>query len=83
MINEKPSVFESSNDRGVERVESTKNGLYAFFMESTSIDYQMERKCDLRRIGDLLDSKSYGIGMPLSMFILSQITLKTTCSLNL
>lgn len=78
MINEKPSVFEESNAKGVERVLSTKNSLYAFFMESTGIDYEMERKCDLRRIGDLLDSKSYGIGMPLSMFLL-QITLKNQC----
>lgn len=80
MINEKPSVFEESNAKGVERVLSTKNSLYAFFMESTGIDYEMERKCDLRRIGDLLDSKSYGIGMPLSMFL---ITLKTNVLLNL
>lgn len=78
MINEKPSVFEESNAKGVERVLSTKNSLYAFFMESTGIDYEMERKCDLRRIGDLLDSKSYGIGMPLSMFLL-QITLENQC----
>ncbi|XP_066261896.1 glutamate receptor ionotropic, kainate 2-like [Euwallacea similis] len=66
MINEKPSVFEDSNVKGVERVMSTKNELYAFFIESTGIDYELERKCDLRRIGDLLDSKSYGIGMPLN-----------------
>ncbi|XP_066261902.1 glutamate receptor ionotropic, kainate 2-like [Euwallacea similis] len=66
MINEKPSLFEDSNMNGVERVLSTKNGLYAFFMESTGIDYEMKRKCDLRRIGDLLDSKTYAIGMPLN-----------------
>ncbi|KAL1491677.1 hypothetical protein ABEB36_012237 [Hypothenemus hampei] len=66
MINERPSVFEGSNSDGVERVESTKNGLYAFFMESTTIDFEMRRRCNLRRIGDLLDSKSYGIGMPLN-----------------
>ncbi|XP_076270271.1 glutamate receptor ionotropic, kainate 2-like [Rhynchophorus ferrugineus] len=65
MKNEK-SVFEKNNDKGVERVMSTKNGLYAFFMESTGIEYEMERKCELRRIGTLLDSKSYGIGMPLN-----------------
>ncbi|XP_050307213.1 glutamate receptor ionotropic, kainate 2-like [Anthonomus grandis grandis] len=65
MVNEKPSVFESDNIKGVERVESTKNGLYAYFMESTGIEYEMERRCKLRRIGNLLDSKSYGIGMPM------------------
>ncbi|CAG9768246.1 unnamed protein product [Ceutorhynchus assimilis] len=66
MINEKPSVFEESNLKGMERVQSTKNALYAFFMESTGIEYEMERKCELKRIGDLLDSKSYGIGMPMN-----------------
>ncbi|XP_030746456.1 glutamate receptor ionotropic, kainate 2-like [Sitophilus oryzae] len=60
------SVFEKNNDNGVERVLSTKNALYAFFMESTGIEFEMERRCELRRIGNLLDSKSYGIGMPLN-----------------
>lgn len=32
-------------------------------MESTSIEYTTERHCDLQQVGDLLDSKSYGIGM--------------------
>ncbi|ERL83745.1 hypothetical protein D910_00962 [Dendroctonus ponderosae] len=66
MKNEKPSVFVSGNLSGVDRVLSTKNALYAYFMESTGIEFEMERKCDLRRIGGLLDSKSYGIGMPLN-----------------
>nr|WJJ63361.1 glutamate receptor ionotropic 3 [Pachyrhinus yasumatsui] len=66
MINEKPSVFEDSNAKGVERIQSTKNELYAFFMESTGIEYELERKCDLKKIGNLLDSKSYGIGMPMN-----------------
>ena len=40
------------------------NGGYAFFMESTSIEYQVERNCDLSQIGGNLDSKSYGIALP-------------------
>ncbi|XP_026733767.1 glutamate receptor ionotropic, kainate 2-like isoform X2 [Trichoplusia ni] len=48
------------NDIGVQRAE---NQQYAFFMESTSIEYYKERHCDLLQIGMLLDSKSYGIGM--------------------
>lgn len=36
---------------------------YAFFMESTSLEYWKERHCDLLQVGGLLDSKSYGIGM--------------------
>ncbi|XP_073955278.1 glutamate receptor ionotropic, kainate 3-like [Choristoneura fumiferana] len=48
------------NDKGIERAE---NENYALFMESTSIEYYKERHCELMQIGDLLDSKSYGIGM--------------------
>ncbi|CAG9768245.1 unnamed protein product [Ceutorhynchus assimilis] len=65
MKNEKPSVFEKDNTAGVERVISTKYGLYAYIMESTGLEFEMERKCELRKIGGLLDSKSYGIGMPM------------------
>ncbi|XP_068617322.1 glutamate receptor ionotropic, kainate 2-like [Battus philenor] len=49
-----------TNDIGVAKSE---NETYAFFMESTSLEYYKERHCDLLQIGDLLDSKSYGIGM--------------------
>lgn len=65
MKNENPGVFEDSNDKGVERVLNTKKGLYAFFMESPQIEYELERHCGLKKIGQYLDSKSYGIGMPL------------------
>lgn len=37
-------------------------------MESASIEYTIRKECDLTRIGNLLDSKSYGIGMPMSGF---------------
>ncbi|XP_072932713.1 glutamate receptor ionotropic, kainate 3-like [Epargyreus clarus] len=50
----------SENDHGVALAENTT---YAFFMESTSIEYYKERHCDLLQVGGLLDSKSYGIGM--------------------
>ncbi|XP_050311076.1 glutamate receptor ionotropic, kainate 1-like isoform X2 [Anthonomus grandis grandis] len=65
MKNENPSVFEDSNDKGVERVKNTKHALYAFLMESAQIEYEMNRRCDLKKVGLYLDSKSYGIGMPL------------------
>ncbi|CAH2084754.1 unnamed protein product [Euphydryas editha] len=48
------------NDIGVNLAETKP---YAFFMESTSIEYTTQRHCDLIQIGGLLDSKSYGIGM--------------------
>ncbi|XP_045769829.1 glutamate receptor ionotropic, kainate 3-like isoform X1 [Maniola jurtina] len=50
----------SNNDIGVEK---TEKGNFAFFMESTSIEYTKERHCDLIQVGELLDSKNYGIGM--------------------
>jgi glutamate receptor, ionotropic, invertebrate len=68
MENEKPSVFVSANSKGVERVQKGK-GAYAFFMESTLIEYELHTKCDLTQIGGLLDSKSYGIAMPVSRFL--------------
>lgn len=61
----RPSVFPKNNQEGVERVQKGK-GRYAFFMESTSIEYEVERKCDLTQVGGLLDSKGYGIAMPVS-----------------
>ena len=38
--------------------------MYAFFMEAASIEYHIERYCDLRQLGGLLDSKGYGIALP-------------------
>ncbi|XP_014272498.1 glutamate receptor ionotropic, kainate 2 isoform X2 [Halyomorpha halys] len=58
-----PSVFTSDNDEGVERV-LRGNRAYAFFMESTTIEYQKEKHCSLMQVGGLLDSKGYGIAMP-------------------
>ena len=52
----------NSNSEGVAKVIQ-ENGAYAFFMESTSIEYQVERNCKLTQIGGLLDSKSYGVAM--------------------
>ncbi|KAL3227154.1 hypothetical protein MRX96_048813 [Rhipicephalus microplus] len=51
----------SSVTEGVERVE---RGGYAFLMESTSIEYVVRRRCQLKQIGGLLDSKGYGIATP-------------------
>ncbi|XP_050461364.1 glutamate receptor ionotropic, kainate 2 isoform X3 [Cataglyphis hispanica] len=63
MDSAKPTVFTSSNGEGVDRVIKGK-GSYAFLMESTSIEYVIERNCDLTQVGGLLDSKGYGIAMP-------------------
>lgn len=53
-------VLASSNEQGLNWV---KRGGYAYFMESTSIEYITERDCEVARVGDLLDSKGYGIAM--------------------
>ena len=53
-----PENFVSSYEDGKERVV---NGDYAFLMESTMIDYMVQRDCNLVQIGGLLDSKGYGI----------------------
>lgn len=53
-------VMTSSNEEGVERVEKEN---YAYLMESTSIEYIVERHCALAQVGQLLDDKGYGIAM--------------------
>lgn len=52
-------TYVKSNEEGKDRVEQ---GNFAFFMESTSIEYITERNCNLTQIGSPLDSKNYGIG---------------------
>lgn len=63
MESQRPTVFTASNNEGVERVIKGK-GNYAYLMESTTIEYVIERKCELTQIGGLLDNKGYGIAMP-------------------
>lgn len=62
MTTTRPSVFTKSNMEGVERVQRA-NGAYAYMMEATSIEFFTERKCDVMKIGGMLDSKGYGIAM--------------------
>lgn len=63
MESAKPSVYTGGNAEGVERVRK-EDGMYAYFMEAAAIEYNVERKCDLRQLGGLLDSKGYGIALP-------------------
>lgn len=67
MESTEPSVFVKDNKEGEERVAKSKR-LYAFFMESLSLEYIIERNCNLTQIGGLLDSKGYGIAMAVSMY---------------
>lgn len=54
MENRKPSVFTSTYGDGIARV---LEGDYAFLMESTMLDYVVQRNCNLTQIGGLLDTK--------------------------
>ena len=63
MESTKPTVFTTGNTEGIDRVKKG-NGNYAFLMESTTIEYVVERECDTTQIGGLLDSKGYGIALP-------------------
>lgn len=72
MVNN-PDVFVKSNQEGIERVQ---NESYAFLMESTSIDYTVQRDCRLTQIGGLLDNKGYGIGLPEGCFSVQTILKK-------
>uniref|UniRef100_A0A1B6DJB2 Glutamate receptor ionotropic, kainate 2 n=1 Tax=Clastoptera arizonana TaxID=38151 RepID=A0A1B6DJB2_9HEMI len=62
MENRKPPVFVSTYEEGIKRV---LEGNYAFLMESTMLDYTVQRDCNLTQIGGLLDSKGYGIATPM------------------
>ncbi|XP_023228291.1 glutamate receptor ionotropic, kainate 2-like [Centruroides sculpturatus] len=58
----RPSMFVSSYEEGVRRV---LEGNYAFLMESTMLDFMVQRDCNLTQVGGLLDSKGYGIATPM------------------
>ncbi|XP_017853493.1 glutamate receptor ionotropic, kainate 2 isoform X2 [Drosophila busckii] len=61
MDNKKPLAFTSTYEDGIRRVNQ---GNYAFLMESTMLDYIVQRDCNLTQIGGLLDTKGYGIATP-------------------
>lgn len=63
MENHEESVFVGTSEEGINRV---LKGNYAYLMESTMIDYTVQRKCELMQVGGLLDSKGYGIGTQIS-----------------
>ena len=65
-------VWSANNQEGQERVLNS-DGQYAFMMESTVVDYVVERQCELTQVGGLLDNKGYGIGLPPSKFSEEQV----------
>lgn len=80
MESSSPSVFTKNNDEGRDRVLNGKH-LYAFLMESSSLEYITERHCTLTQVGGLLDSKGYGIAMPKGTNI-KKTALKIKCYLH-
>ncbi|KAK3097411.1 hypothetical protein FSP39_009413 [Pinctada imbricata] len=54
-------LFVRSAQEGYNKV---LNEEYAYFAESPSIEYQIQRKCDLMQIGNWLNSIGYGIAFP-------------------
>ncbi|XP_043248643.1 glutamate receptor ionotropic, kainate 2 [Colletes gigas] len=61
MESKSKTVFVQSYEEGVKKVLESN---YAFLMESTMLDYAVQRDCNLTQIGGLLDSKGYGIATP-------------------
>ncbi|WAR07408.1 LOW QUALITY PROTEIN: GRIK2-like protein [Mya arenaria] len=50
-----------NSQEGINRVKTSD---YAFITESSTIDYQVQRNCELTQVGGLLDSKGYGLAFP-------------------
>lgn len=61
MKNQNPTVFVVNSNEGEDRV---LQGDYAYFAESTTVEYKVERNCELTQIGNWLNSVGYGIALP-------------------
>ncbi|XP_060035877.1 glutamate receptor ionotropic, kainate 4 isoform X2 [Erinaceus europaeus] len=72
MYSKQPSVFVKSTEEGIARV---LNSNYAFLLESTMNEYYRQRNCNLTQIGGLLDTKGYGIGMPVGSVFRDELDL--------
>nr|XP_046182967.1 glutamate receptor ionotropic, kainate 4-like isoform X2 [Oncorhynchus gorbuscha] len=66
------SVFVKSTEEGIDRVLKSN---YAYLLESTMNEYYRQRNCNLTQIGGVLDTKGYGIGMPLGSVYRDEIDL--------
>ncbi|XP_073831694.1 glutamate receptor ionotropic, kainate 2-like [Musca autumnalis] len=63
MQGSEPSVYTKDNNEGVERVLKN-NGSYMFLMETTSLEYNTERNCKLKMLGETFGEKHYAIAVP-------------------
>lgn len=66
-------VVMTDSNEGLRRVQAgdERGPPFAFLMESSMIEYNTRKHCDLMQVGPELDSKSYGFGLP-----------KGTCSIR-
>ncbi|XP_029165094.1 glutamate receptor ionotropic, kainate 2-like isoform X2 [Nylanderia fulva] len=60
MTENEAEVLPEFNDVAINKVKMEN---YAFLMESSSIEYTVERECNVTQVGGLLDEKGYGIAM--------------------
>lgn len=65
MVSMKPDAFTSSNKEGVNRVKLSR-GHYAYLLETTALQYYLNRNCELKQIGEPFNEKHYAIAVPLS-----------------
>lgn len=56
-----PEVYIYTIEDAIERV---RKGGYAYLAESSSIEYKVQRICDIYQVGTWLDNKGYGIATP-------------------
>ncbi|KAH9418863.1 hypothetical protein DERP_004189 [Dermatophagoides pteronyssinus] len=56
-----PEVYINKVTDAIERV---RKGGYAYLAESSTIEYLIQRRCDLIQVGNWLDNKGYGIATP-------------------
>jgi ABC-type amino acid transport substrate-binding protein len=61
-ILQKPSNLLTSTQEALSRVEWS-DGKFAFVMETTIADYEMQKNCNLTKIGPELHLRSYGLGL--------------------
>lgn len=61
-MQDNPDLMTDSNAQGLEMVKSDEYA-YAYLTESSSLEYLIERDCEVAQVGGLLDDKGYGIAM--------------------
>ncbi|KAH8353734.1 hypothetical protein KR084_013022 [Drosophila pseudotakahashii] len=74
MLSFKPDAFTKNNEEGVDRVKLSK-GTYAFLMETTNLQYHVQRNCELTQIGESFGEKHYGIAVPLNADFRSNLSV--------